>query len=96
MAGIEHTTAFQATAGLAKNPDGTLADVPRTLAAHMHNQLLHVVTLLHSVCEAVPEGKNADEADADGMTSPSSRTVALAAIADEKVRSIVRALSPYV
>lgn len=96
MATVEVTTVLQPKGSLARNPDGTLAGVPRELAHQVQYQLMHVLTLLHSISQEVPEGGDADHADADGMTSPSSRTVTLSAIADEKVRSIVKILSPYV
>lgn len=96
MATVEVATELQPKGSLARNPDGSIASVPRELAHQVQYELMHVLTLLHSLRQEVPEGGDADEVDADGMTSPSSRAQTLAVIADEKVRSLVKALSPYV
>jgi hypothetical protein len=95
MAIVELTTS-QTAGGLATNPDGSLADVPRALASDMHGELMQVIALLYSVCDAIPSSQDDHEAYADGLTSPSSRAETLTIIADEKVRSVIRALTPYV
>jgi hypothetical protein len=95
MAVVELTTS-QTAGGLATNPDGSLADVPRALASHMHDELMQVIALLHGVCETVMSDTSGDAVDANGLTSPSSRAATLASIADDKVVAIVRSLAPYV
>lgn len=93
MAVVELTTS---PGGLARNPDGSLADMPRQLAEHIHYQLMDVIALLHGVCETVISDTSGDAVDANGLTCPSSRAAMLASIADDKVVALVRALAPYV
>lgn len=95
MAVAELTTS-QTSGGLAMNPDGSLADMPRQLAEHMRDQLMDVIALLHGVCETVISDTSGDALDANGLTCPSSRAAMLASVANDKVTAIVRALAPYV
>ncbi|WP_430422746.1 hypothetical protein [Methylibium petroleiphilum] len=82
--------------GLAVDARGNLLDMPRDLAHRFSAELLDVVTLLHvSMCEADSTGGGVRE-DAEGITDATSRTIALIAMADDKVRGILRAISPYV
>lgn len=76
---------------LARGAAGGLLDIPRKLAHSVNSELLDVVTLLHAA-----EGTVGSAADDDGVTDAESRTVALLSMADDKVRAVLRSISPYV
>jgi hypothetical protein len=81
--------------GLAADAEGKLLDMPRGLAHTVSGDLLDVATLLHASMREAGSCSGGDEDD-DAFTSSSSRAVALIAMADEKVRSVLRAISAYV
>ena len=80
--------------GLAIGLDGELMNMPRDLAHAVSHDLLNVVTLLHACRREAGEFVGA--LDDDGVTDTSSRTIALIAMADEKVRGVLHAIEPYV
>jgi hypothetical protein len=80
--------------GLARTADDALADMPRELADSVNAELFDVLTLLWALREMCPCA--GPDADGDGLTDSSSRTVALAAMADAKVRGVLATISPYV
>ena len=71
------------------------ADMPRALVHSLDSDLMDVVTLLFAAREQVGLGGDDELVDADNMTNSSSRCVALIAMADEKVRGVIRAIEPY-
>ena len=81
--------------GLAVDAGGSLQDMPRDLAHTVNGDLLDVITLLHASMREAGACSGGD-GDEDSITSPSSRAVSLIAMADDKVRSVLRAISPYV
>lgn len=83
--------AVQDSTHLARTDSGALRDMPRDLAHAVNSELLDVVTLLRAVRDAVDS-----DADADGVTDGPSRAVALVHMSDDKVRAVLRTLSPYV
>ena len=87
-----HTIAPQR--GLATDAEGSLLDMPRDLAHTVNGELLDVVTLLHA--SMLETGSCGDDVGEDSVTSPESRAVSLIAMADHKVRSVLRWISPYV
>jgi hypothetical protein len=92
------TVPATAEGGLATNPDGTLAEMPRALAHNVNGALLDVVALLRVArheAEYVEDG-GGDDDDDDLMTSGPTRVQAMTRIAEDKVREVIGALSPYV
>ena len=77
-------------------------DMPRDLVGSVNEQLLLVVTLLRAARDQfaklgdVGDSDSDSDCDSDCMTDGESRTIALYGMADEKVRSIINAISPYV
>ncbi len=76
---------------LARGAAGAPLDMPRDLAHSVNSELLDVVTLLRAA-----EGAVGSAPDDDGVTDAGSRTVALLSMADDKVRAVLRSISPYV
>lgn len=76
---------------LAHGAAGALLDMPRDLAHAVNSELLDVVTLLRAASGAVGSAP-----DDDGVTDAESRTVALLHMADDKVRAVLRSISPFV
>lgn len=92
MATLELITA---PSGLACKADGSLADLPRDLAHKINDDLLQVLALIHCCRNEIldiPETAPDDANIHDGST----RSVALAGIVEEKVRKVIRDMSPYV
>lgn len=79
---------------LAQPEPGTLDDMPRDLVHQVSGDLIDVVTLLRVLRESVPASSGGP--DGDNLTDSASRSVALASMADEKVRKIIKDIDPYV
>ncbi|HEX7637944.1 MAG TPA: hypothetical protein VF457_06065 [Burkholderiaceae bacterium] len=72
-------------------------DMPRELAHRMNDRLHDVLSLLHAVSLEIADDQIVDRfEDAEGMNSASSRGRCLISMADEAVRDVMRAMSPYV
>ena len=82
--------------GLAFNAAGTLADMPRDLAHEINGDLLHVLALIHCCRNEIPESAEEAAYDDDELHDASSRAIVLSAIAEEKIRKVIRSMSPYV
>ncbi|EWS54841.1 MULTISPECIES: hypothetical protein [unclassified Methylibium] len=85
-----------ARGGLAVDADGNVLDMPRCLVHDCNDELLDVIALLHASILEVQSCASGPNEDADGITDASSRTVSLLLIADDKVRDMLRTISPYV
>jgi len=79
--------------GLAVDAEGKLLDLPRDLAHSVSAEIIDVVTLLHAWRLETELGC---EEDRDETTSAESRAEALIHMADDKLRGVLRAISPYV
>lgn len=71
-------------------------DMPRDLVLAVNNQLMLVVTLLRAARDQFGKFGDVGDSDSDRMTDGETRAIALYGMADEKVRSIINAISPYV
>ncbi len=91
MATAEHTIS---PGGLALNADGSLANLSHELAHAINASLLHVVALLQ--CGRLEIPLDGGDRDDDALHDGASRATALVSVAEEKVREVLRVLSPYV
>ena len=81
----------------ATTPSKVGDDLPHDLAHRLDHELMDVVTLLHTALRQHERiGAADEEADGDNMTDASSRVASLVRMADDKVRGVIRSMSPYV
>lgn len=79
--------------GLARNPDGTLAHLPHAIAHSLSAELMNVIALLRAAA-----GTRADftEEVPDSLHTRESRADSLSLMAEDKVRTVIERLSPYI
>lgn len=82
--------------GMAIDARGDPADMPRDMAHSINRDLMDTVTLLHCAMNEAGDAEVESQHAKDKLTSPSSRAVSLLSMADEKVRAVLSAITPYV
>jgi hypothetical protein len=87
-------TVSAATDLLARNADGTLADMPRDLAHTISCRLGTVLALLDAIADKCP--LSSDEADEGEYHDDASRLAALVNLSHREVRDVIREMDAYV
>lgn len=88
---MEATQTVPGMGQMARNPDGTIADMPHDLAYTLNSELMDVLALLRAAHHVVDS-----EEDDDNFFDASSATHNLLHMAEAKLRAGIESMSPYV